>query len=115
MPPSSDRAPFFHNRSAADLPTVVNFYNERFAIGPSRAAVAGADVSHAGHLSVRAPPDLSRLRSRFLVYADGATTGRATSLARVRGGYRAGSTPTPQLLPALGGPRLGARGAAFGP
>ena len=27
------RAPYFHNGSAKDLATVVNFYNQRFAIG----------------------------------------------------------------------------------
>jgi len=27
------RAPYFHNGSAKDLATVVNFYNERFNIG----------------------------------------------------------------------------------
>jgi protein-S-isoprenylcysteine O-methyltransferase Ste14 len=36
----------------------------------SRPAAAGADVSHAGPLSVRAPPDLSRLYSRLLLHAD---------------------------------------------
>jgi cytochrome c peroxidase len=29
----SMRAPFFHNGSARDLPTIVDFYNARFAIG----------------------------------------------------------------------------------
>jgi hypothetical protein len=29
----ASRAPYFHNGSAKDLPTVVNFYNARFAIG----------------------------------------------------------------------------------
>jgi hypothetical protein len=31
----ASRAPYFHNGSAADLPAVVDFYNERFAIGLS--------------------------------------------------------------------------------
>jgi cytochrome c peroxidase len=29
----ASRAPYFHNGSAADLTTVVQFYNSRFAIG----------------------------------------------------------------------------------
>ena len=33
------RAPYFHNGSAPDLPTVVKFYNARFAIGLTPAPV----------------------------------------------------------------------------
>jgi hypothetical protein len=34
------RAPYFHNGSARDLPTLVSFYNERFAIGLSNGQIA---------------------------------------------------------------------------
>jgi cytochrome c peroxidase len=36
----SMRAPFFHNGSARDLPTVVDFYNARFAIGLTAAQMS---------------------------------------------------------------------------
>ncbi len=36
----SMRGPFFHNGSAQDLPTVVSFYNERFAIGLTAAQMS---------------------------------------------------------------------------
>lgn len=36
----SMRGPFFHNGSAQDLPTVVSFYNERFAIGLTTAQMS---------------------------------------------------------------------------
>jgi len=34
------RAPYFHNGSAPDLTTVVNFYNQRFAIGLTQAQIS---------------------------------------------------------------------------
>ena len=34
------RAPYFHNGSARDLPTVVRFYNDRFAIGLTNGQIA---------------------------------------------------------------------------
>ncbi len=36
----SSRAPYFHNGSAKDLPTVVQFYNERFNIGFTNAQIS---------------------------------------------------------------------------
>ncbi len=36
----ASRAPYFHNGSARDLPTVVRFYNDRFAIGFTEAQIA---------------------------------------------------------------------------
>jgi hypothetical protein len=104
MPPSSDRAPFFHNRSAADLPTVVNFYNERFAIGLTWAQMS----------------DLVEFLSIALLLLCSISASFSLSGLRRRGhdGESHESRPSEgwvQLLPALGGPRLGARGAAFGP